>query len=253
MNRLFAEAAPLQTSHSTLTQVEHSLLRTATRRGTPHTLFAPLHYEPNYEYPLVIWLHGENGDERQLQRVMPLISMRNYAAVGVRGPSPSDERGYCWPQTEEAILSAEQRIFEAIQFAREKFNISPRRIFVAGYEGGGTMALRMALRNPQQFAAALSIGGSFPDGHNPLSNLTRLRKFPLFIAHSRDSQNYPIERLCDELTLFHSAGLSVSLRQYPCGDELTTQMLHDMDVWIMQQVTGMSGDEDDDGSFRDCN
>ena len=34
-------------------------------------------------------------------------------------------------------------------------------------------------------------------------------------------------------------GLSVTLRQYPCGDELTTQMLRDLDVWLMEQVTGV--------------
>ena len=27
-------------------------------------------------------------------------------------------------------------------------------------------------------------------------------------------------------------------RQYPCGDELNTQMLHDMDAWMMEIVTG---------------
>lgn len=255
MNRLFAEASLPQTSHPTLTQVEYSLLRTATHRGTPHTLFTPQHYEPNYAYPLVVWLHGMHGDERQLQKVMPLVSMRNYAAVGVRGPLPAlDRGGYHWPQTEDSIQVAEQRIFEAVQFAREKFNINPGRIFVAGYECGGTMALRMALRNPHRFAAALSIGGSFPAGRAPLSNLPRLRKFPLFIAHSRDSMTYPVERLCEELTLFHSAGLSVSLRQYPCGDELTTQMLHDMDVWMMEQVTGIPAQSDAEEIIpRDCN
>jgi len=34
--------------------------------------------------------------------------------------------------------------------------------------------------------------------------------------------------------------MSVTLRQYPCGDELTTQMLRDLDVWLMEQVTGVS-------------
>ena len=30
-----------------------------------HSLFAPLHYEPGYAYPLIVWLHGLHGDERQ--------------------------------------------------------------------------------------------------------------------------------------------------------------------------------------------
>jgi hypothetical protein len=33
--------------------------------------------------------------------------------------------------------------------------------------------------------------------------------------------------------------MCVTLRQYPCDDELTTQMLHDLDVWLMEQVTGV--------------
>ena len=56
--------------------------------STPHALFVPMHYEPNYAYPLLVWLHGPGDDERQLQRVMPLISLRNYMAVGPRGVSP---------------------------------------------------------------------------------------------------------------------------------------------------------------------
>jgi phospholipase/carboxylesterase len=255
MNRLFAEAAPPQTSHSTLVHVEQALLRTDSRHGTPHCLFSPQHYEPNYGYPLVIWLHGNRGDERQLQRVMPLVSMRNYAAIGIRGPSPAGQRGgYHWQQNHDAIHTSEQRVFEAIELAAAKFNINRQRIFLAGYESGGTMAMRMALRNPHAFAAAVSVGGSFPAGMNPLSNLSQLRKFPLLICHCRDSQTYPVERLCEELTLFHSAGMSISLRQYPCGDELTTQMLADMDHWLMEQVTGLSASNDyEDLPDSDCN
>ena len=29
---------------------------------TSRAVFAPLHYEPNYGYPLLIWLHGAGGD-----------------------------------------------------------------------------------------------------------------------------------------------------------------------------------------------
>ncbi len=43
--------------------------------------------------------------------------------------------------------------------------------------------------------------------------------------------------------MFHAAGMHVTLRQYPCGDELNPQMLHDMNVWIMEQVTGVTTTE----------
>ena len=53
----------------------------------PHALFAPLHYASGYAYPLIVWLHGSGSDERQLQRIMPLVSMQNYVAVA-RAASP---------------------------------------------------------------------------------------------------------------------------------------------------------------------
>ena len=257
MNRLFTEAALPASNHKTIARVEHAHLRTA-RRGQPHWFFAPLHYEANYSYPLLVWLHNSGGDERQLQRIMPLVSVRNYVGVGVRGPSEASghtyartdfsqrrfpSQGFDWPEEAADIDAAEQCVLEAIDAVCGKFNVHRQRIFLAGYESGGSMAFRLALRNPQRFAGGLSIGGAFPNGQMPLAKLAQVRKFPLFMTHCRDSRSYPVSRLCEDLMLFHAAGLSVTMRQYPCGDELTTQMLHDMDVWLMEQVTGVVHNE----------
>lgn len=235
MNRIFAEVAPAPASQ---TRCDQAFLGTRSRGDGGHTLLAPLHYEPNYAYPLLVWLHGGGGDERQILRVMPHISMRNYVSVGVRGTSEGPD-GFGWEQTDSRISSAEQRVLEAVDAARSKFHVHSERIFLAGYNDGGTMAFRLALRHPRRFAGALSAGGGFPRGRMPLAHLKFLREFPLFLAFCRDSQTYTTEDVCRDLPLFHAAGLKVAIRQYPCGDELTTQMLHDMDVWLMNHVTGM--------------
>ena len=65
-------------------EIQSGLFST-TQQDTIHTIFAPLHYEPGYSYPLLVWLHGPGCDERQLLRIMPLVSMRNYVAVAPRG------------------------------------------------------------------------------------------------------------------------------------------------------------------------
>jgi phospholipase/carboxylesterase len=207
-----------------------------------HTIFAPLHYEPNYAYPLIVWLHGSHDDETQLRRVMPEISMRNYVGVGPRGPELS-RPGYTWSECN--IDQAEQIVFDCIDSVSDKLHVAENRIFLAGYDGGGSTALRIGLRHPQYFAGILSIGGPFPLGQMPLARLAQTRRLPLFIAQGRDSTKYPIERTCDELRLFHSAGLCVNLRQYPCDDQLNIQMLRDMDAWIMELVTGVPANRDD--------
>ena len=48
------------------------------RGSARHALFMPLHYERNYAYPLVVWLHGSGEHEQHLRFVMPQISLRNY-------------------------------------------------------------------------------------------------------------------------------------------------------------------------------
>jgi len=212
------------------------------RRSFPSSVVVPMHYEKNYAYPLVVWLHADGHHERQLSNVMQLVSMRNYVAMAPRGVAPvngTGQMGFAWPAEEAAILTAEYRVYECIEQAQQRFNIHAGRVFLAGYEAGGTMALRIALRNPHCFAGAMTIGGPFPRGHMPLMQLDAARSLPLFVAHGRDAENYSIDQSCLDLRLIHSAGLSVALRQYPCGDEMTTNMLSDMDAWIMEQVTGI--------------
>jgi len=241
----------------------------STGRG-PYSLFAPLHYEPNYAYPLLVWLHGPGEDEHQLRRIMPSISLRNYVAVAPRGTvvasaavaTPASvasgasvstlavsssaassfaevrPTGHGWRQTDGHIQAAELRVMECLDAAAEKFHIAPERCFLAGYGCGGTMAFRIALRNPQCFAGVLSLSGPFPSGRAPLAQLHDVRRLEVFVACARAGSMYPTETVCHDLRLLHTAGMSVILREYPGDDALTPQMLADMDRWIMEQVAG---------------
>ena len=203
----------------------------------PHVVFAPLHYEPGYAYPLVVWLHGSGDDERQLPRIMPLVSMRNYLAVAPRGLCLPDERNkHGWLQTEDHIQQAEQRVFDCIELACRKFRVHPGRVFLAGFSHGGTMAMRIGLSHPGRFAGVVSLGGAIPKGGALLGNLAMARRLGFFFASGRVSREYPTSHVCEDLRLLHAAGLSITLRQYPCGQELMPQMLADVDRWIIDQI-----------------
>jgi len=242
MNRTDRSLKPLKPSLSPSASYVESGLFSEPSHDTSCAVFAPLHYEPGYAYPLIVWLHGEGSDERQLLRVMPLVSMRNYVALAPRGIrlEPIGKSGnarYGWRQSEHGIRQAEHRIFSGIEEVAEKFNINRQRVFVAGFDCGGTMAFRVAMDHPSRFAGVLSFCGAFPHGHNPLGNLTASRQLAIFLAAGRHSRQYPATAVCENLRLFHTAGLSTTLREYPCGQELAPQMLADMDRWIIEQFT----------------
>jgi len=170
-----------------------------------------------------------------------MISLRNYVAVAPRGFCQEGDGGsgksYDWPQTPEHIQEAECRVFDCIEAAQSRWRISPTRIFLAGFDAGGTMAFRVAMNHPRRFAGVLSLAGAFPSGHRPFVQLLEARKLPVLLAVGRDSRVYSPERACEDLRLFHTAGISVALRQYPCDQQLAPQMLRDVDRWIIEQIT----------------
>jgi phospholipase/carboxylesterase len=205
-----------------------------------YQLMAPIHYEANYAYPLLVWLHSAGDDQRQLLRVMPHVSLRNYVAIGPRGViTESCGYSYRWSDDFSSPETAWRRVHEAIDIARQRYNVNVQRIFLAGLGDGGTTALRLALSEPERFAGAVSIGGPFPQNCAALSRLNAVRDLPLLIMRGLESQDYPEEQMCDEIRLFHAARMKVHLRQYTCGDDLIVPMLRDLDSWLMEQVTGM--------------
>lgn len=210
------------------------------QRDAIQAVFAPLHYEPSYAYPLIVWLHGPGGDERQLLRIMPFVSMRNHVGVAPRGIAVSSDPEpafYGWPQDERGLHEAEQRVFDAIDAVSRGYNIHPRRIFLAGFDCGGTMAFRLAMNHPYKFAGVVSLGGPLPCGGAPLARLCEARHLGVFLAVGRRSKIYDQTQVCENLRLLHTAGMSLTLRAYPCGHEISPQMLASADAWIIEQIT----------------
>lgn len=233
MNRLRSPAAAPSSSTPPaevyVPQIEMGSASTVVHGDSPAMLFAPIHYERNYAYPLVVWLHGDGTDERQLLRLMPQLSLRNYIGVAPR----------VTPAEVAAESSAvEQAVFDAIESARRRYHVAPHRIFLAGADAGGTAALRVALAYPDRFVGVLSFGGAFPSGGAPLARLHEIRRLPIFLAYDETSAARQDEAIDAQLRLFYTAGMHVMLRRYPQQSQLGRQMLSDADRWMMDLVTG---------------
>src|SRR5687768_7836303 len=85
--------------------------------------FAPLHYESNYSYPLIVWLHGPHNNELQLKQILPLVSLRNYVGAAPRATVASEQDGgagiqFCWHEDERNVELAEDRLWECLDGAR---------------------------------------------------------------------------------------------------------------------------------------
>lgn len=234
------------------------------RDAHQHVLFSPLHYEGGYAYPLIVWLHDQGADERQLMRVMPRISMRNYVAVAPQGLSvePLQEQPetaaskswncldvnsimkngcrqkqlYDWPNDEQACSETEQRVFDCISLAQQRNNINRTRIFIGGIGTGATAALRLGLLYPDSFAGIFSLFGPFPTGQRFLSRWTTARKLQIFMGVKEDDSAFSPTQAIQTMELFHTAGIQTTAKQYPSGDETNSPVLQDLNRWIMDIV-----------------
>ena len=240
MNRI--KISPLVSD--TLSVPGHSSLATADEVSSPEiartragnfSIFVPMHYEKNYAYPLIVWLHDQSQSSEQLQQVMLHMSLRNFTGIAPQSPvvSPSSR---AWEQDFETIDAAYDAVLDCIDEASLRFKIASQRIFLAGMGRGGTMAFRLAFESPERFAGVLSINGPIPD-QTPLRDWSRCREMPVFWAHSRESEDFLQDDLCQQLKLLHVAGFCVTLRQYPQSDLLCPTTMSDMNHWVMETIS----------------
>jgi len=208
--------------------------------SSPQRFFLPLHYESGYRYPVIVWLHNDGFNENQIDQLMPYISLRNYIGVGVRGNRAADSLGhqFDWHDSEAATETAHQQIMTALDQAAEQFSVHPDRIILAGYRSGGTMALRIAMRDPSRFAAVVSFGGRMPQGKHVFGDLQFLReqRLNMLWQWAQDNCSYQADSLKEDIHAAMMIQAKVDILQYQGDDEMNTAALAELNQWIMARV-----------------
>ena len=201
----------------------------------PHRLFFPQHFEARYAYPLLIWLHSPDSSEYELDELMPAVSLRNYVAVGLRGPRVSSQgpRRFCWSLQDECLAISEELTLEAARLAVEDLGINAARVFIGGYGVGGSVAQWVALRYPQYFGGAISINGPAPDRPKLLVRWRQAKRVPVLFMYGQKSTGCSFEAVSDAIMLAYRGKLDYRFTQFNCGDELDTAMTQQIDHFIM--------------------
>ncbi|MFO0014401.1 MAG: hypothetical protein ACK553_16840 [Planctomycetota bacterium] len=181
----------------------------ATELEIPHRLFVPEHFEPRYDYPLIVWLHSDDSSEWELDSVMEAISLRNYLAIAPRGhrTSAKSNRLFRWGTQLADLAVAENLVFECIDALVESLPIHSERIFLGGVGLGGSVAQWLGLKHPHRFAGVVSIQGSFPQHRHALSSWKEARRLPILHLQGEPTPGCGDEELIQAMQLAHAAGL----------------------------------------------
>lgn len=211
-------------------------VRTLHPEGTPVQIYVPEAYEPRYPYPLVLWLHGAGGSERELASLMAQISTRNCMGLALRGPRAGRGDGYDWQFSTRGLAELEEQIFQTVCNLRREYHVHSERIIVAGFDSGATLALRLLLSHPEWYGGAVAIAGRFPYEATPLPVNPELQdKRVLLLGGSRDPAVPATEILLADRSL-EAAGIAVTTLLDDAGHEVTPRMLSHVNRWLMQGV-----------------
>jgi phospholipase/carboxylesterase len=207
----------------------------------PVRTFLPVGYEPNYPYPLLVFLHGHGGSEEQVLRLAPRLSRRNYICIALRGPHPlgcrPDGRP-CWtwgPEDQDDPL-VEEYIFRAVEQTRRYVHVHSERVYLAGFREGAQLAYRLGLLFPERFAGIISLNGTMPRRGGPLLRLPDVRKLRVLIGHGLANAVVPLSMARQDYRLFYTAGLQVRMHTYPATHRIHPDMLRDVDRWVQEHI-----------------
>jgi phospholipase/carboxylesterase len=208
-------------------------------RPLPVRTFLPFGYEPRYPYPLLVFFHGQGGNEEQILRLAPRLSRRNYISIGLRGPiclgpRPDGQMGFSWGG-EASMTLLEDYLLRAVEQTRLNYHIHSERIYLAGFAEGATVAYRLGLTFTDRLGGLISLNGSMPRQGRPLFRLPSMRSLRVFIGHGIANATVPLSLAREDYRLLYTAGLQVEMKTYPATHRLHPDMLKDLNRWIIDR------------------
>ena len=196
------------------------------------SVFTPMDYLCTYAYPLLVWLHSQEGSEDDLLKKMPKISLKNYIGVAPQGFAKKNGAS-AWPLL--CLSDIESRVLESVERVKKQFNVNSRRIFLAGMDAGGTAAMALALARPDVFAGAAAFNAPAPRSPMMFRQFKLQKKQSYFVGFPEDSQLYSPVALKEDIDAFTNAGLNIQFKEYK-GQTFEEQIYPDINRWIMRSI-----------------
>lgn len=196
----------------------------------PYRLLLPENFDPQKNYPLILFLHGSgergNDNEAQLIHGSSLFlrdSIRkNYPAIVIFPQCPSNsywsnvkienkegKRVFSFPEKGEPSV-AMNMLLNLIKEIQQKYHPDEKRLYVGGLSMGGMGTFELVRRNPKMFAAAFPICG----GSNT-KTAKKLKRPNWWIFHGLKDDVVPPELSQAMADALKKKGADVQLTLYP--------------------------------------
>jgi len=150
----------------------------------PFRVFAPDGYDPAKEYPMIVGLHGANGDEHSFMRGRGGLFKRLGQERGYVLATPSGRGPYGGYEG-----AAEQDVIDVTERVMQLYSVDPERVFLTGHSMGGQGTWYVGFNHPDTYAALAPIAGTSKQRRGPIPFENKLDMPVLFSHGAKDSVN----------------------------------------------------------------
>lgn len=214
--------------HASAQQTAHKTI-ISSQQERNYLLYTPTDMEPDQQYPILLFLHGggERGDSIELLKKHgppKLISEGKDFPFYVLSPQCPYEIGFFDERVIETLL--DQII--------ASHNIDTSRVYLAGLSQGGYGVWRLAVNNPDKYAAMISICAA----SIPIVYLDELTDLPIWIFHGVMDEAVPVELSIEAYKKLKSLNGNVKLTVCPeANHDSWTQTFENDSIysWFLRQ------------------
>ena len=207
----------------------------------------PKNMEPGTLAPACIVFHDYGAGKRETADTIfgPIADELGIILIAPQGPRLVAPNRYCWFDTDGEFLEryrlTNKQVWKEYNQLLKQYPIDSKRVFVAGFGQGATMAFPFAVRNPQIFAGMLGISGNYwPEamagGWVERSGTKRMPLCMIAGAQETDVRSKLADRA---IFLLQSAGARVHRIQHAGSglEELDTFLIGDGFRWLLEQTS----------------
>lgn len=204
----------------------------------------PESYETRYAYPLVVWLTDDDcGLDESLNHIAAM-SPQNYLGLAIDeclfGRPESSQQDLDVPvEFLKRLVDVENRVVNAVRSVRQVLNVHTERIFLAGAGDAASVALLLAMHQPEWFGGCAAFGGSIPPAATLLAGKAELsgKRFFLGAPGGRTGwQTSNSVRNTARQLVAAGADVSVSVNASEADALVNRRVLREVDQWIISGI-----------------
>jgi phospholipase/carboxylesterase len=187
-------------------------------------LYVPPALNPESPAPLVLWLHGANGDAQNGVDVLRRLSDR--AGFLVLAPA---SRGYTWDFVLGGFGADVARIDEALARTFRCCRVDTGRVAICGFSDGASAALSLGIANGDLFTHIIAFSPGF------LSPPERRGSPRVFLAHGTRDRVLPVEKSSRRIApLLTSKGYDLTYEEFKGPHAMPEAILRAAIAWLME-------------------